>query len=83
MENARTYLCTLGRLLLSSAFIWAGFGKLMKSERDGAIFCQFACTRYRRMAVWMVIIIEIIGGILILVGLSSPMGRRWRWRYSA
>ena len=29
MENAKTWLTPLGRLLLASLFVWAGFGKLM------------------------------------------------------
>ena len=32
MENAKTYLVPLGRLLMSSLFIWAGFGKLINLE---------------------------------------------------
>ena len=30
MENAKTYLVPLGRLLMSSLFIWAGWDKLFK-----------------------------------------------------
>jgi len=37
MENAKTYLVPLGRLLLSSAFIWAGFGKLMNPSGTAGI----------------------------------------------
>ena len=40
MENAKTYLVPLGRLLMSSLFIWAGFGKLMNRNRHGWVFRQ-------------------------------------------
>jgi len=72
MENAKTYLVPLGRLLLSSLFIWAGFGKLMNPSGTAQYFASMNIP-VPSIAVWLVIIIELIGGILILIGFQT----RW------
>jgi putative oxidoreductase len=41
MENARTYLVPLGRLLMSSLFIWARFGKLMNPTGTAGYFASY------------------------------------------
>ena len=64
MENAKTYLTPLGRLLLSSLFIWAGFGKLMNPSGTAQYFASLHIP-VPSIAVWVVIIIELIGGILM------------------
>ena len=43
MENAKTYLVPLGRLLLSSLFIWAGFGKLIIPSGTAQYFASLTC----------------------------------------
>jgi putative oxidoreductase len=72
MENAKTYLVPLGRLLLSSLFIWAGWGKLMNPPGTAQYFANYHLPA-PDVLVWIVIIIELIGGLLILIGFQT----RW------
>ena len=72
MDNLKTYLTPLGRLLMSSAFIWAGFGKLMNPTGTAGYFASLHIP-VPSIAVWVVIIIELIGGILLLIGFQT----RW------
>jgi len=72
MENAKTYLVPLGRLLMSSLFIWAGFGKLMNPSGTAQYFASYHLP-VPDVLVWIVIIIELIGGLMILVGFQT----RW------
>lgn len=72
MENAKTYLVPLGRLLMSSLFIWAGFGKLMNPTGTAGYFASYHLPA-PDVLVWIVIIIELIGGLMILVGFQA----RW------
>jgi len=72
MENAKTYLVPLGRLLMSSLFIWAGWGKLMNPTGTAQYFASYHLL-LPDVLVWIVIIIELIGGLLILVGFQT----RW------
>jgi putative oxidoreductase len=72
METAKTYLVPLGRLLMSSLFIWAGFGKLMNPSGTAKYFASYHLPA-PDVLVWIVIIIELIGGLMILVGFQT----RW------
>jgi putative oxidoreductase len=72
MENAKTYLVPLGRLLMSSLFVWAGFGKLMNPSGTAQYFASYHLPAPDGL-VWIVIIIELIGGLMILVGFQT----RW------
>jgi putative oxidoreductase len=72
MENAKTYLVPLGRLLMSSLFIWAGFGKLTNPSGTAQYFASYHLPA-PDVLVWIVIIIELIGGLMILVGFQT----RW------
>jgi putative oxidoreductase len=72
MENAKTYLVPLGRLLMSSLFIWAGFGKLMNPSGTAQYFASYHLPA-PDVLVWIVVIIELIGGLMILVGFQT----RW------
>jgi putative oxidoreductase len=72
MENLRTYAVPLGRLLLSAVFIWAGIGKLMDPTGTAAYFAHVHIPAPAVM-VWIAIIIELIGGLMILVGFQT----RW------
>jgi len=72
MENLKTYAVPLGRLLLSSLFIWAGVGKLMNPSGTAQYFANVHIP-VPEVAVWVVIIIELIGGLAILVGYQT----RW------
>lgn len=72
MDSLKTYLTPLGRLLMSSLFIWAGIGKLMNPGGAAQYFAS-AHIPVPSVTVWVVIIIEVIGGIAILVGFKA----RW------
>lgn len=72
MDELKTYLTPLGRLLLSSVFIWAGFGKLMNPSGTAQYFAGLHIP-VPNVAVWVVIIVELIGGLMLLVGLKT----RW------
>jgi putative oxidoreductase len=72
MDNLKTYLAPLARLLMSSLFIWAGVGKLMD---PGATAKYFASVNVPipEVAVWVVLIVELVAGIALLVGFKA----RW------
>jgi putative oxidoreductase len=72
MDTIKTYLPPLGRLLLCSIFIWAGIGKLMNPSGTAQYFTN-AHIPAPEIAVWVVIAIEILGGLAILVGFKT----RW------
>lgn len=72
MENLRGYAVPLGRLLLSSLFIWAGLGKLMNPAGTAQYFAHVHIPA-PEILVWIVIIIELLGGIAILLGFMT----RW------
>ena len=72
MDRAAPYLSAFGRLLLSSLFVWAGYEKLTD---PGGTAQEFAAAGLPAPAVmvWVAIVIELIGGLAILVGLKA----RW------
>jgi putative oxidoreductase len=72
MENAKTWLTPLGRLLLASLFVWAGFGKLMNPGGTAQYFSSLNVP-VPNIAVWVVMIIELVGGLMLLVGFQA----RW------
>lgn len=72
MDNLKTYLAPVGRLLLSSLFIWAGYHKLIDPSGNAQYFASVHIP-VPDVAVWVVIIIELIGGLAILVGFKT----RW------
>jgi len=72
MDNLKTYAAPLGRLLLSALFIWAGIGKLMDPTGTAGYFAHVNIPAPAVM-VWIVIIIEVIGGLMVLVGFKA----RW------
>jgi putative oxidoreductase len=72
MENLKTYLVPIGRLLMSSLFIWAGVGKLMNPKGTAQFFASVHIP-VPDVAVWVVIVIELIGGLLILVGFQTRL----------
>jgi putative oxidoreductase len=74
MDNLRTYAVPLGRLLLSSLFIWAGYNKLFGFGPAGtAGYFASNGVPVPDVAAWIAIIVELGGGILILIGLQA----RW------
>src|ERR1700677_3352198 len=72
MDTIKTYLPPLGRLLLCSLFIWAGIGKLMNPSGTAQYFTH-AHIPVPDVTVWVVIAIEILGGLAIMVGFQT----RW------
>jgi putative oxidoreductase len=72
MENAKTYLTPLARLLLASLFVWAGFGKLMNPGGTAQYFASLSVP-VPNIAVWVVMIVELVGGLMLLVGFQA----RW------
>ena len=74
MDDAKTYLAPLGRLLLASLFIYAGYTKLFVFGPEGtAQFFVKAGAPIPEISNWIAIIVELIGGIMILIGLQA----RW------
>jgi len=72
MDSFKAYLTPLGRLLMSSIFIWAGIGKL-RNPAGAVQYFSGVHVPVPNVAVWVVIIIEIIGGLAILLGFKT----RW------
>jgi putative oxidoreductase len=73
MDSLKQYLAPLGRLLLSSLFIWAGYHKLMNPGGTEQAFAGLYHVPLPGVAVWIAVVIELIGGILILIGFQT----RW------
>ena len=74
MDNLRSYVVPLGRLLLSSLFIWAGYNKLFGFGPAGtAGYFADNGVPLPQLAAWIAIIVELVGGIMILIGLQA----RW------
>jgi putative oxidoreductase len=67
MDALKTYAQPLGRLLMSALFIWAGYGKLMNPSGTAQYFAHYHLP-VPSVLVWIVIVIELIGGLLILIG---------------
>ncbi len=72
MHTIKTYLPPLGRLLLSSIFIWAGIGKLTAHGNYTGYFASVHIPA-PDAAVWIVGIFELVFGLAILVGFKT----RW------
>jgi putative oxidoreductase len=74
MSDLRTYAAPLGRLFLAALFIWAGYTKLFVFGPAGtAQFFTKIGAPIPELANWIAIIVELVGGILILVGYQT----RW------
>ncbi|MGA3307725.1 MAG: DoxX family protein [Xanthobacteraceae bacterium] len=72
MDSLKYVLAPLGRLLMSSLFIWAGIGKLMNPGGTAQYFASVHVPA-PEVAVWVVVIFEIVVGLAILVGFKT----RW------
>ena len=73
MDSVKRYLAPLGRLLMSSLFIWAGYHKLMNPGGTAQAFAERYHVPLPDVAVWIAVIIELVGGLMILVGFQT----RW------
>jgi putative oxidoreductase len=70
MGKMHDYLLALGRVLMSGLFIWGGYGKLMA---PGATMQDFAAAGMPLpgLMVWVAILVELVGGIALLVGFKT------------
>ena len=65
MDSLKIYLAPLGRLLMSSLFIWAGVNKLQHSSATAQPFADRYHVPLPGVAVWIAIIVEILGGVAL------------------
>ncbi|HXD14238.1 MAG TPA: DoxX family protein [Xanthobacteraceae bacterium] len=72
MDNLKPYLAPLGRLLMSSLFLWSGIHKLRNPGGTAQYFAN-AHMPAPDVLVWVAIVIEVIGGLAILLGFKT----RW------
>ena len=70
MNNALIPL--VGRILLASLFLFAGYGKLMATAGTAGYFGKLGLPM-PEVLVWVVIAVEVLGGLLILIGWQT----RW------
>jgi putative oxidoreductase len=74
MGSWKTYSAPLGRLLLSSLFIWGGYNILFEPGPEGTVqFFAKVGVPVPELATWIALVVELGGGILLLVGLQT----RW------
>jgi putative oxidoreductase len=72
MDNLKTYLPPLGRLLMSSLFIWDGVRQLLSPS----VFAQYFASVHvplPNVAIWLSIPIHLLAGMALLVGFKT----RW------
>ena len=70
MDNLKTYLPPLGRLLMSSLFIWDGIRQLLSPS----VFVQYFESVHvplRNVAIWISVPIHLLGGMALLVGFKT------------
>ena len=72
MQNSKTYLLPLARLLMSSLFIWDGILQLRDPAGTTEYFASVDIPA-PQIAVWISIAVHILGGSAILVGFKT----RW------
>jgi putative oxidoreductase len=72
MDNLKTCLPPLGRLLMSSLFIWDGVRQLL-SPSDFAQYFVSVHVPLPNVAIWISIPIHLLGGMALLVGFKT----RW------
>jgi putative oxidoreductase len=73
MDNLKEYLAPVGRLLMSSLFIWAGIGKLTNISGTIQGFGGHYHIPLPEVATGIAVIVELGGGLLLLVGFKT----RW------
>lgn len=71
-DNLKTYLPPLGRLLMSSLFIWDGIRQLLSPNVSAQYFASVHMP-LPNVAIWISIPIHLLGGIALLVGFKT----RW------
>ncbi len=73
MNNLKDYLPPVGRLLMSSLFIWGGIGKLTNVSGTILGFGGHYHLPLPEVATGIAIAVELLGGLAILVGFKA----RW------
>jgi len=60
----------LGRVLMAAIFLYSGFGKL--TDPTGTIaYIQSAAIPMPVVAYWITVVIELLGGVMLLVGFKA------------
>ena len=72
MDKIASYLPPLARVLLSSLFVWAGYAKLVDPSGTAQYFAGSGVPAPGLM-VWVAVIVELAGGLMILVGLKARL----------
>ena len=72
MQNSKTYLLPLARLLMCSLFLWDG---VLQLRNPGGAVQYFASlgVPVPKVAIWISVPIHLLGGLAILVGFKA----RW------
>ncbi|SDR60500.1 putative oxidoreductase [Rhizobiales bacterium GAS191] len=68
--GAASAAALLGRVLMSTIFIWAGYGKLMSAAGTTAYFAKMGLPA-PELAYLVSVVVELGGGILLLLGLFT------------
>lgn len=75
MDNYQNYLSLIARVLMGGAFVWFGCVKLLVFGPGGT--AQYLAGTFHApapmLATWVAIIIEIVGGLAIILGVLT----RW------
>ncbi len=72
IDNFKFYLAPFGRLLMSSLFLWEGVHQTLNPGGTARYFASVHVP-VPEVAVWISIVIHLIGGLAILVGFKT----RW------
>jgi putative oxidoreductase len=72
VDTIKTYLPPLGRVLLCSLFVWEGVQQLLSPGGTAHYFATLNIPM-PEVAVWISIVIHLVGGLAILVGFKT----RW------
>ena len=72
MDSLKVYLTPLGRLLMSSLFLWSGIHQVRNPSGTAQYFAN-AHVPAPDITVWVSIVIHIVAGLAILVGYQT----RW------
>ena len=70
MERINDCLLALGRVLMSGLFVWGGYGKLIAPGATTQEFAQVGVP-LPGLIVWVAILVELVGGIMLLVGFKT------------
>jgi putative oxidoreductase len=70
MQNSKTYLLPLARLLMCSLFIWDGVLQLRNPGGTAQYFASLGVP-VPDVAIWVSIAIHLLGGLAILVGFKT------------